>query len=381
MLAPLRGLALLVVSALVVGAATGIVLGHPAPERIRTGGTVALDILAVLGGVTLAWNAHGRRRGLRNRGLLALLGAASVITTTMWLSRTLPPEQIWTAPALVGRALAAIGTGILTVDWLRSHAGAPTSAGAPVRCLQRATAPVAFVGLMFCVTRVDTVLSPYLPVLHAFSATLVVGLVRAPHTLFGRALARIGRIGRIGTTARAGTPAPPVSRPTPRPSIVADPAAAQPTALQPVAPPSVATQSVDLRSATPTGHPGSIDLTATDSHASNVPTTATNETTAPDTTIDPGTAIDPSITIDPAPAIDPLPAIDLTASADPSAGASADGHDDRTTGRGSVRPGVYVGRSGRLIDLDRIPTELRLRAVRSDRSDTAGSGRPGDHTG
>ncbi|MCE0537084.1 hypothetical protein LWF15_16400 [Kineosporia rhizophila] len=167
-------------------------------EQILVGSRVGFDLLLVLAGVFLAWRSPADRRGFWRFGIWPLLAGLAAIGGSALLL-TLEQEGLGTLGlAVLGRALAGLGTGTLTIYWLRMNTGSVRvpahGPSVPQRIRTSRTAPLlAFTTLLFCAARPDVLAAAYLLPLHFASAWLVVTLVRAPHSPLTRLLDRLGK--------------------------------------------------------------------------------------------------------------------------------------------------------------------------------------------
>ncbi len=166
--------------------------------RILAGCSVGFDLLLVLCGVGLAWRSAANRKGLWGLGIAPLLTGLAAIGGAEFLDAVNQATALVAGLATVGRGLAGIGTGTLTVYWLRANTGSvrPPAHGPsiPDRArTSRTTALLAFTGLILCGIRTDVLAATYLLPVELLSAWLVVSLVRAPHSPLTLLLNWLGR--------------------------------------------------------------------------------------------------------------------------------------------------------------------------------------------
>ena len=215
----LTGLALFCAPFAVAGGVGSLItLDSGYVEGILAGCTVGFDLLLVLCGVRLVWRNPATRKGLWSLGVGPLLaGLGAISAAALWVALD-PPTAAVTGLTTLGRALAGIGTGTLTVYWLRANTGSvrpPAHRPAlPDRARTSRTAPLlAFVVLVSCAIRPDFLASAYLIPVYLASAWLVVTLIRAPHSPLTRGLARLGRLAdRPKPQPRMSEPQGPIKR-------------------------------------------------------------------------------------------------------------------------------------------------------------------------
>ncbi|GLY30057.1 hypothetical protein [Kineosporia sp. NBRC 101731] len=340
LLPALTGLALTAAPFAVVGG-TGPLTGLTGP--VPSGCSVALDLLLVLCGVTLAWHRPPGRRRFWHLGVTPLLGGLSLLSGAALLTVNDPVTAApWMPIGLTaaGRALAGIGTGTLTVYWLRANTGSLAfPAHGPSRAdrirTSRSAPLLALTGLILCGVRTDVLTAVYLLPVYLLSAWLVATLIRAPHSPLTRALDALGRLPRrraATTPARPDPAAPPA-----RPDTGATPARADTAGNQDRSASAGKSSVVDVRVIAPAG----ADVSRPDSH--DQPGADGDRESGGTTTAPP----DPRST-----------------QAGPTAAAVTGVHHPKTETEtdDGTETGTHtkVSRSGRTIDLDRIPAELKL---------------------
>ncbi|GAA3595309.1 hypothetical protein GCM10022223_08060 [Kineosporia mesophila] len=309
LLPALTGLALTAAPFAVVGG-TGALTGLAGP--VASGCTVALDLLFVLCGVTLAWHRPLARRRFWRLGVTPLLGGLSLLSGAALLTVSDPATAAVTGLTATGRTLAGLGTGTLTVYWLRANTGSLAfPAHSPSRTdrvrTSRSAPLLALTALVLCGVCIDALTTVYLLPVHLFSAWLVATLIRAPHSPPTRVLDALGRLPR---RPAATTPA--------RPDTAGNPDRSTSAGTSSV---------VDVR----VNAPIEAGVSRRDSH----------DGPDPDGDRAPGG----TTTASPSP---------RTFEGDPTAVAVTDVHHRENQTRNQV------SRSGRTIDLDRIPAELKL---------------------
>lgn len=195
----LTGLAVLAAPFAVVGEfGTLATLESDLAERILAGCAIGFDLLLVLCGANLAWRTTADRRGLWGLGIGPLLAGLMLISGAALILVLEPATAAVVGLATLGRALAGIGTGTLTVYWLRINSGSvrvpahrPTL---PDRARTSRSAPIlALAALLFCAYRTDLLATTYLLPVYLIAAWLIVTLIRAPHSPLTRALSALGR--------------------------------------------------------------------------------------------------------------------------------------------------------------------------------------------
>jgi hypothetical protein len=197
-LAALTGLTVLATPLAVAGLiGTFISFGSDPTARILAGCSVGFDVLLVLCGVGRTWRSPASRKGLWGLGIWPLFAGLAVISGAAFLTALEWPNTPVAALATLGRALAGVGTGTLTVYWLRANTGSvrPPAHSPSIpdwARTSRTAVLLAFSGLVFCGVRTDVLTSTYLLPVQLLSAWLVVSLVRAPHSPLTLLLTRIG---------------------------------------------------------------------------------------------------------------------------------------------------------------------------------------------
>ncbi|MCD5312956.1 hypothetical protein [Kineosporia babensis] len=187
------------------------------PFKNQNSYALGLDLFLMLAGVRLAWRTPADRRGLWRFGIGPLLAGGAAIGGAALLISLDPASTASVGLSWLGRALAALGTGTLTVYWLRMNTGSirvpahrptlrqhiRTSRSAPILAL------AAFVA---CGWYADLLATMYFLPLYLVSAWLVVTLIRAPHSPLTLMLNRVGRT-VLRMNRRSRMPAAPSPRP------------------------------------------------------------------------------------------------------------------------------------------------------------------------
>jgi hypothetical protein len=221
-LAALTGLTVLAVPFAVAGLLGAfITLDSNLTARILAGCSVAFDLLLVLCGVSGAWRSPSHRKGLWGLGIGPLMAGLTAISGALLLDTLESNSAVIAGLATLGRVLTGVGTGTLTVYWLRANTGSVRlpahrpSISDRVRTSRTATL-LAFTGLILCGVRTDVLTSTCLLPVELFSACLVASLVRAPHSPLTLLLNRIGWI------VRRSAPQDDISKPGEPTSVAAN---------------------------------------------------------------------------------------------------------------------------------------------------------------